>query len=85
MIFGGIVLAAAIGFGILGSVDLPKLFSKMETQTEPKQPERLVPEQPVEHTDPFKSLVLDAAQSYLAFGRLPVAPGEPRAKPNLTR
>ena len=77
-----VALLVAIGINRLGPDNLPKLSPQNETEPPPKQPDRLVPEQPVEPTEPFKSLVLDAAQSYLAFGSPPVATVGSKAKPN---
>ncbi len=47
-----------------------KLKTQNEKPTPPKLPE-FIPEQPAQ---PFKSLVLDAAQSYFVTGQMPVAP-----------
>lgn len=84
IVFGIVALLVAIGFSRLGPVEQPKPHPQNEAPLPPKQQDPL-PEQPVVPTEPFKSLVLDAAQSYLATGRLPVAtttgPGARRGPP----
>jgi hypothetical protein len=63
-----VALLVAIAFSRIGSVDQLNLYPQIETSPPPKRPDRFIPEQPVE---PFKSLVLDAAQAYLLTGRPP--------------
>ncbi len=70
--FVGVAVLVAIGVSRL-PVEKPNSSPQNEAQPPPKQQDTL-PEQPVEPTEPFKSLILDTAQSYLATGRLPVAP-----------
>jgi hypothetical protein len=72
--FGVVALLIAIGFSRLSPVDQLKPRPQNEAPVPPKRPDRLLAEQPVEATEPFKSLVLDAARSYLATG--------PSAKPS---
>jgi hypothetical protein len=70
IVFGVVVLLAAIGISRLGPIE-----QKAPLQNDappPTQPNRFS-EQPVEPIEPFKSLVFDTAQSYLATGSLPVA------------
>ena len=81
--FGAVALLVAIGISKLGPDNLPKLSPQDETAPPPKRPDRFS-EQPVEPLEPFKSLVLDAAQSYLAATRLPVVTSGPPARPNPT-
>ena len=96
MVFGIAALLAAHGINGIERVEQPKLRPQPQTKAAddpgtPKQQEsRSVeatslehpsPEQPVEPPRPFESLVLDAAQSYLATGRLPVVTSGPLAKP----
>jgi hypothetical protein len=54
-----------------------------EATPPPKRPDRFS-EQPIELPEPFKSLVLDAAKSYLVTERSPLATSGPLAKPDLT-
>jgi hypothetical protein len=79
--FGAVALLVAIGISKLGPDNLLKLSPQDETAPPPKRPDRFF-EQPVEPPEPFKSLVLDAAQSYLAAGRLPVVTSGPLVKPS---
>jgi hypothetical protein len=80
IVFGVVALLIAIGISRLGPVD-----QLNEAPVPPKRPDRFLPEQPVEPTEPFKSLVLDAAQSFMAAGRLPVATtAGPSTKPSPT-
>jgi hypothetical protein len=69
--FGAVALLVAIGISRLGPVQQKPLLQN-EAPPPPKQPDRLS-EQPVQPIEPFKSLVLDTAQSYLATGSLPLA------------
>jgi hypothetical protein len=78
-VLGVVALLLAIGLSRIVPVDQSKLRPQDESPPPPKRPDRFVPEQPVE---PFKSLVLDAAQAYLATGRLPVVTSAPLAKPS---
>jgi hypothetical protein len=95
MVFGITALLAAYGINGIEPVEQPKLRPQPQTEAAddpatPKQQEtRSVevtslehpsPEQPVEPPKSFKSLVMDAAQSYLAAGRLPVMTSGPLAK-----
>jgi hypothetical protein len=75
MVFGIAALLIAIGFSRLGPIVLSKLGPQIETPPPPKQPDRMIelPAEPTAPTAPFKSLILDAAQSYLATGTLPAA------------
>jgi len=97
MVFGIAALLAAYGINGIKPVEQPKLRPQPQTKAAddpatPKQQESRSaevtsleppsPEQPVEPPEPFKSLVLDAAQSYLATGRLPVVTSGPLAKPS---
>jgi hypothetical protein len=82
IVFAGVAVLGAIGFNRL---DQLRPQSQHEAPVPPKRPDRFS-EQPVEPIEPFKSLVLDTAQSYLATGRLPVAtPVGPGAKRDLPR
>jgi hypothetical protein len=93
MVFGITALFAAYG---INGIEQPKLRPQPQSKAAddpatPKQQESRSaevtslehpsPEQPVEPPEPFKSLVLDAAQSYLVAGRLPVVTSGPLAKP----
>jgi hypothetical protein len=69
-VLGVFALLVAISQSGIVPVDQFKLQTPNERPAPPKRPDRLIAEQPVE---PFKSLVLDAAQSYLATGRQPIA------------
>jgi hypothetical protein len=80
VVFVAVALLVAIGISRLGPDNLAELSPQDETSPPPKRPDRF-PEQPVEPAEPFKSLVLDAAQSYLATGRLPVATVGPELRP----
>jgi hypothetical protein len=71
IVFGVVVLLAAIGISRLGPIE-QKAPLQNDAPPPPTQPNRFS-EQPVEPIEPFKSLVLDTAQSYLATGSLPVA------------
>ena len=71
IVFGVVALLVAIGISRLGPIEQRPILQS-EAPPPPTQPERFS-EQPVEPIDPFKSLVLDTAQSYLATGSLPVA------------
>jgi hypothetical protein len=68
-----VVLLAAIGISRLDSNKLPKPGPQDESAPAPKRPDRLS-EGPVEPPEPFRSFVIDAAQSYLA-GMLPRGDG----------
>jgi hypothetical protein len=96
MVFGIAALLAAYGISGIEPVEQPKLRPQPQTKaaddpaTQKQRESRSVevtslehpsPEQPVEPAEPFRSLVLDAAQSYLASGRLPVVTSGPLAKP----
>jgi hypothetical protein len=70
IIFTAGVVLGAIGFSVIAQLK-PKLQS--EAPIPPKQPDRYS-ERLVKPIEPFKSLVLDAAQSYLDLGRV----GQPR-------
>ena len=83
IVFGVVAWLVAIGISRLGPDNLPKLSPQDETAPPPKRPDRFT-EQPVEPPEPFKSLVLDAAQSYLVTGRLPLVTSGPLAKPSPT-
>jgi hypothetical protein len=67
VVFVAVALLVVIGISRLGPDNLPKLSPQDETAPPPKRPDRFS-EQPVEPPEPFKSLVLDAARSYLATG-----------------
>jgi hypothetical protein len=69
IVFVGVGLVAAYG---ISRLDKPKPQPETEAPAPPKQQERLT-EQQAEPPEPFKSLVLDAAQSYLATGGRPAA------------
>jgi hypothetical protein len=72
IVFAGVPLLAAYG---ISRLEKSKPQPEIEAPASPKQQERMVeqPAEPVPPTEPFKSLVLDAAQSYLAAGGRPVA------------
>jgi len=76
IVFAVVAWLVAIGISRLGPDNLPKLSPQDETEPPPKRPDRFS-EQPVEPPEPFKSLVLDAARSYLDSG--------PSAKPAPTK
>jgi hypothetical protein len=83
LVFGLTTLLAAIGINRLKSAEQPKPPVQIEAQAlpPPKQhsPRPEEPVKPVERAEPFKSLALDAAQSYLATGnppRLTMAPAK---------
>jgi hypothetical protein len=78
--FGVVALLVAIAVSRLGPVDQ----TQNEAPVPPKRPDRFLPEQPIEPTEPFKSLVLDVAQSYMATGRLPLVTVGPSTKPSPT-
>ena len=80
VVFVAVALLVAIGISRLGPDNLAKLSPQDETAPPPKRPDRFS-EQPIEPPEPFKSLVLDAAQSYIATGRLPVATVGPKPSP----
>jgi Protein of unknown function (DUF736) len=71
IVFGVVALLVAIGISRLGPIERRPILQS-EAPPPPPQPERFS-EQPVEPIEPFKSLVLDTAQSYLATGSLPMA------------
>jgi hypothetical protein len=80
---GTVTLLVAIGFSGLDPVEQPRPDSQNEAPQPRKQPDRL-PHQIAEPAEPFKSFVMDAAQSYLTAGRLPVATATPPGvKPGL--
>jgi len=80
---GTVTLLAAIGFSALDPVEQPWPDPQNEAPQPPKQPDRLS-QQLAEPAEPFKSFVMDAAQSYLTAGRLPVAGATPPGvKPGL--
>jgi hypothetical protein len=81
LVFGVTALLAAIGINKLKSVEQPKPPVQIEAQAPPppkqNSPRPEEPVKPVERAEPFRSLALDAAQSYLATGsrpRLTMAP-----------
>jgi hypothetical protein len=76
IVFAVVAWLVAIGISRLDPDSLPKLSPQDETEPPPKRPDRFS-EQPVEPPEPFKSLVLDAARSYLDSG--------PSAKPAPTK
>ena len=76
IVFAVVAWLVAIGISRLDPDSLPKLSPQDETEPPPKRPDRFA-EQPVEPPEPFKSLVLDAARSYLDSG--------PSAKPAPTK
>ena len=61
-----------IGISRLGPIEKLRPSVQDEASSPPKRLDSLS-EQPVEPIEPFKSLVLDSAQSYLATGTLPMA------------
>jgi hypothetical protein len=79
MVFGITALLAAIGISRLGPIEQPKPLPQNEAQAPlpPKQQDDPLPDEPVKPIESFKSLVLDAAQSYFATGALPVATKPP--------
>ena len=68
---GVVALLVAIGITNLGPANPPK-SPQDEPNPPPKRPDRFS-EQPIEAPEPFKSLVLDSAQSYLATQKRDVA------------
>jgi hypothetical protein len=96
--FGILALLVAIGVSRLGPLDQPKPQPQTEVPVRTPPEKQHIdssnelksslddpsPEQPSKPAEPFKSLVLDAAQSYLATGSLPVAP-MPAAKSGNTQ
>jgi hypothetical protein len=71
IVFVGVALLAAFA---VTRLDKTKPQPEIEVPAPPKQPDGMTEQQaPTEPTDPFKSLVLDVAQLYLATGRLPAA------------
>jgi hypothetical protein len=72
MVFGVLPLLVAIGFSRLGLIEQLWPLLQNEAPPPPKRPDRLS-DQLVGPIEPFKSLVWDTAQSYLASGSLPVA------------
>jgi hypothetical protein len=81
LVFGFTALLAAIGISKLKSVEQPKPPRQIEAQAPPppkqNSPRPEEPAKPVERVEPFRSLALDAAQSYIATGspsRLTMAP-----------
>jgi hypothetical protein len=67
-----VALMVVIGIGRLRQVEQPKPPAQNESPPQPQQPD-VLPEQASEPAaEPFKSFVLDAAQLYLATGRLSV-------------
>jgi hypothetical protein len=69
IVFVGVALLASYG---ISRMEKPKPQPEIEAPASPKQQERMT-EQQAEPAPPFKSLVLDAAQSYLAGGGHPAA------------
>jgi hypothetical protein len=72
-VFAAVASLVMIGISRLGQVEQPKPHA----QNEAPPP---LSEQPIEPTEPFKSLILDAAQSYLVTGTLSVVTAGPNAK-----
>jgi hypothetical protein len=72
IVFAGVGLLAAFA---VSRPDGPKPQPDIEVAAPPKQQERMTEQQtePAPPAEPFKSLVLDAAQSYLATGGRPAA------------
>ena len=74
LVFGVTALLVAIGINKLKSVEQPPP-AQIEAQAPPpsKQdsPRPEAPVRPIERTEPFRSLALDAAQSYLLTGSAP--------------
>jgi hypothetical protein len=70
IVFAGVALLAAFA---IGRLDKPKPQPEIEAPAPPKQQERMTEQQtePTQPAEPFKSLVLDAAQSYLTTGGRP--------------
>ena len=79
IVLGVVALLVVISQSGIVPVDQFKLQTQNESPAPPKRPDRLTPEQPDE---PFKSLVLDAAQSYLVTGTLPIATVGSGTKPS---
>jgi hypothetical protein len=69
IVFAGVAVLGAIGFNRL---DQLKPQPQNEAPMPPKRPDRFS-EPPVKPIEPFKSLVLDTAQSYLVTRSLPAA------------
>jgi hypothetical protein len=83
LVFGVTALLVAIGINKLKSVEQPKPPAQIEAQAPPpsKQdgPRPEEPVRPIERAEPFRSLALDAAQSYLFTGSAPrptMSPGK---------
>jgi hypothetical protein len=83
IVFGVVALLVAIGISRLGPIDQLRPTLANEAPPPPKRPDRFS-EQPLKPPEPFKSLVLDAAQSYVVTGRLPLVTSGPLAKPSPT-
>jgi hypothetical protein len=81
--FGVVVLLVAVGISRLTPIDQLRPTLGDEATQPPKRSDRFS-EQPIELPEPFKSLVLDAAKSYLVTERSPLATLGPLAKPDLT-
>jgi len=76
-VLGVVTLLVAIGVSRIIPVDQLELQTEDESPAPPERPDRFTPEQPVE---PFKSLVLDAAQSYLVTGPIAAVKSGTKAK-----
>jgi hypothetical protein len=72
IVFAVVALLLAIGVSRLGPIEKLRPSLQDEAPSPPKRLDRF-PEQPVEPVEPFKSLVWDTAQSYLATGTRPMA------------
>jgi hypothetical protein len=70
IVLGVVAFLVAISQSGIVPGDQFKLKTQNESPAPPKRPDRFIPEQPVE---PFTSLVLDAAQSYLVTRSPPIA------------
>jgi hypothetical protein len=73
-----VALLVVIALSRNGSIGQLNILSQIETPPPSKRQDRMVPEQSLE---PFKSLLLDAAQAYLVTGRLPVVTSGPLTRP----
>jgi hypothetical protein len=72
IVFGVLPLLVAIGFSRIGPIEQLRSLLQNEAPPPPKRPDRFS-YQLVEPIEPFKSLVWDTAQSYLASESFPVA------------
>ena len=70
--FGSVALLVTIGISRLSPIEKLRPSVQDEASSPPKRLDSLS-EQSVEPVEPFKSLVWDSAQSYLATGTLPMA------------